>query len=543
MVRRHLPDTLCLAPFVQLTTHPTGSFSPCPYLGGTSWLGHKGTIIEKWTGSEMEQLRREFLDGGQPAICQRCWNEEKIGKKSLRQRLYDIGPGSSDYSMFSDGKLVTDTLNAIHSGEYVSGPKIISIKNGNVCNAKCRSCHPEDSSQWIQDANKLHERTKNNFYKIGLHESNWSDDQIAQIRSMAHGLHRIELFGGESLYNKKVLRLLNEIIDDGNSNHISLYVNTNGSVDILEKIPGISSFQDIDIGVSIDSQPVHFSYVRHPLAFDEIADNVRRWRQHFVAAGTPHTIQSISTISILNVYYLPELKQTVIDLLGQSPFWNLLIEPGHLSIANLPTEVKQQVISKIGSDPEFQEFVNFMNKNTMDINHFRNFFIIRDELDEIRRESFSRTFGEWASIINPHRPLKLNVSMFVGDLSQDHAGQYLESVAREHDEQSFLLMEGEQPGTVTVVEPDGWRRTMALQALPPGSYYTGVTKWRDINTLARLLDDCREVVYAPPHIWSDHSRPDDPHGQPHEWSRQVLEGLLEKISDVKTIALRAQQRL
>lgn len=489
----------------------------------------------------MEHLRKEFLAGGRPDICQRCWNEEKIGKKSLRQRLYDIGSGSSDYAMFSHDQVVEHALDSIQTGQYRSGPKIISIKNGNVCNAKCRSCHPEDSSQWIQDANKLHERTKDHFYKIGLHESNWSDDQIAQIRSMAPALHRIELFGGESLYNKKVLRLLNEITQAGHSSHISLYVNTNGSVDILEKIPGIASFQDIDIGVSIDSQPSHFSYVRHPLVFDEIADNVRRWRHHFVATGTPHTIQSISTVSILNVYYLPELKQTVKDLLGQSPFWNLLIDPGHLSIANLPTEVKQQVISKIGGDPEFQEFVNFMNKNTMDINHFRNFFIIRDELDEIRHESFNRTFGEWASIINPHRPLKLNISMFVGDLSQDHAGQYLESVAREHNEQSFLLIEGQQPGTVTVVEPDGWRRTVALQALPPGSYYTGVTKWRDISVLARLLDDCREVVYAPPHVWSDHSRPDDPHDRPHEWSRQVLEGLLEKISDVKTVSLRPQQ--
>jgi hypothetical protein len=184
-----------------------------------------------------------------------------------------------------------------------------------------------------------------------------------------------------------------------------------------------------------------------------------------------------------------------------------------------------------------------MNKSTMDINHWRDFFIIRDELDAIREENFSKTFGEWANVINPHRPLKLNVSMFVGDLSDDHAGQYLESVAREHNEQSFLLVEGEQPDSIVIVEPDGWRRTLSLQALPPGCYYTGVTKWKDTDKLAGLLQDCKEVFYAPPHVWSDHARGHDTTAAPHEWSKKVLEQILSKINDVKTVPLRAQHPL
>jgi hypothetical protein len=74
------------------------------------------------------------------------------------------------------------------------------------------SAHKEllDSLIGLQHLFELSEFGKK-FYKIGIREINWSDNQISQIRSMAPKLMRLELFGGESLFNKKILKLaLNE---------------------------------------------------------------------------------------------------------------------------------------------------------------------------------------------------------------------------------------------------------------------------------------------------------------------------------------------
>lgn len=520
----NLPRTLCVAPFAQITTHPSGSFSPCPYLGGTSWLTHDGTIMEKWQGSELESLRQEFLQGKKPEMCFRCWNEESIGKRSLRKRLFDMDTETSEYTLFSDPEQVDALMSSIADGSYRRGPKVISIKNGNVCNLKCRSCHPDDSSGWIQDANKLYENLGKKYYKVGLRESNWTDDQINQLRDLAQNLSRLELFGGEPLYNKKVIRLLNHLVEDGTSRHISLYVNTNGSVDITEKIPNLDQFRDIDIGVSVDAIDEHFSYVRHPLMLSQIKENVRNWHRYFRKHNMDYNVQSISTVSILNVYYLPELKRTVKGIMGQEPFWNLLIHPYHLSIVNLPEPVKEKVIEKLSSDPEFQELINFM-RNPSDPEHWRQFFTIRDALDKIRKENFDATFPEFAKIINPYRLAEPGIKIFIGDLAQAWPGQYLASVARSQDVDSYMIEQGEN-NQVIVVEPDGARRSIPREDLPPGTYFTGLAKWSDRSAFRWILNHAKDIVYAPPKYWSDGAEEFSTLCLPHGWSKIITEEIL-----------------
>jgi hypothetical protein len=76
-----LPKNFCVAPFIQCTTHPSTSFSPCPYLGGTVWEGAGDSILSQWQSSGIEQLRQDFIDNKQNSICNRCWHEEANNKK------------------------------------------------------------------------------------------------------------------------------------------------------------------------------------------------------------------------------------------------------------------------------------------------------------------------------------------------------------------------------------------------------------------------------------------------------------------------------
>ena len=78
-----LPENFCVAPFLQLTTHPSGSFSPCPYLGGTTWKGQYSSIMDAWLSQDLELLRTDFLQNQKSSICKRCWHEEKNNKKKV----------------------------------------------------------------------------------------------------------------------------------------------------------------------------------------------------------------------------------------------------------------------------------------------------------------------------------------------------------------------------------------------------------------------------------------------------------------------------
>ena len=534
-----LPKNFCIAPFTQLTTHPSGTFSPCPYLGGTTWNIGPSSFLEKWTSTEFNALRSDFLNNVQSSICNRCWHEESAGKKSLRLRLLDPETLDSSYQLLLDETKKQEILDLISDGSYIDGPKMLSIKNGNVCNAKCRSCHPEDSSPWIQDANKLYAKTKKKYYKIGIKESNWSDKQIEHLIELLPTLERLELFGGEPLYNKKVMQLLDHAIKSGHSRHISLYVNTNGSVDILKRIPDIEKFHDIDIGVSIDAIPQHFSYVRHPLCYETVEENISAWIDCLKNKGIPYVIQSISTVSIFNIYYLPELLETVKKLTGHAPYWNLLVTPKHLSIATLPDEIKKAVVTKLEKHGGFGDLINYLEKNKNTHEHLREFFEITDGIDLIRNESFKKTFGEFATLMERYRPDPSGIRVFIGDLSQEWPGQYLKHMARTHgDESCQLLVDGNHDKII--IKDQDWRATqtfheVAVDMIPDGYYYTGLTEWKNLDKLRDILKKSIKIYYIPPHTWSDGPEEFTTLQPPRGWTGVLTEEILDEFSNVIVI--------
>ena len=395
----HLPSNFCIAPFVQLTTHPTGSMSPCPYLGGTTWSGQDSpTVLEKWRSSDLEKLRQNFLDNKCSEICHRCWHEEKNNKSSLRLRLYNPETGTSDYSVINNTSVVDDLVAGLEQKTYLQGPRLLTIKNGNLCNAKCRSCHPGDSSRWIEDSRKLATKLNREYYRIDQSETNWTDQQIDDLFEMSKNLHRLELFGGEPLYNKKVRGLLERIAAAGHSKNLNLYINTNGSVDLVKQIPSIKEFKEIEIGISIDDVGARFEYLRHGVKFDELVQHVRSWQQYFEQHNVKYYIDSITTVSVFNILYLPEIKRFVQDLLPQAPFWNLLIHPDYLFIKNMPDSLKTEAIAKLRSDPEFEDLIKVIEQ-PRDIS-FEKFFEITGALDSIRNENFRTTFPELAKVID-----------------------------------------------------------------------------------------------------------------------------------------------
>lgn len=393
-----LPKNFCIAPFFQHTTHPSASCSPCPYLGGSSWAQPGSTIMQQWHSPQLTELRHQFLQGQQPDLCHRCWHEEANGKRSLRQRLFDPDQVSSDFAFVSQEKI----QERLHQDAYLRGPLVLTIKNGNVCNAKCRVCHPNDSSRWIPDAQRLFEITGKRLYNLEQIETNWSDQQLEEILALGQDLIRLELFGGEPAYNKQVAKLLQALVDRGYAQRMTLYINTNGSVDILQRLPAVTRFQTVEIGVSIDGIGQHFNYIRHGLDYYDVVNNIKKWQTWFENNNRHYFIDSITTVEILNVYYLPELKAEVQKILPLSPFWNLLIKPDHLFIQHMPDRVKRAVLAKLQGDADFDSIRSVINQPADD-QAWQSFLQTTAALDQIRGESFKDTFPEFYQVIHDSR--------------------------------------------------------------------------------------------------------------------------------------------
>lgn len=394
------PKNFCIAPFLQLTTHPSGSCSPCPYLGGTTWPPSDNTITELWTNPGLEQLRQDFKDGKRNPICGRCWHEEDNGKESLRQRMFNPETETSKFRMFEEDSGIINQRMA--DDAYLSGPVILTIKNGNICNAKCRTCHPVDSSRWHSDAKKIYEATKYQYYNFAAldnkPDTNWSDAQLDEIVALCGHVRRLELFGGESAYNKQVRALLTRLVDAGLSKNLTLYLNTNGGVDITEEWPFLREFKNIEVMVSIDGINEQFDYIRHGVEYREMLKNVRSMQRYALKHRYDLSVRTICTVNILNVFYLPELKEALSKVVLKPPFLNLLVDPPHLFIKNMPDHVKQAVAEKLGQDPYYADIITIMQQSS-DMDQWQSFLQITGVLDQVRKEDFRSTFKEFNSII------------------------------------------------------------------------------------------------------------------------------------------------
>lgn len=384
----------CIAPFTQLTIDPVGNTSPCPYLGGMTWQFDKdSTVQERWTGAEFEDLRKSHINNERDERCQRCWNEEDAGKQSLRKRLY------TDFALD-----IGQIDQSIEDKTYLKGPITLTMKNGNVCNLQCRSCGPKDSMAWLPEAKHYIEKYPNDlggtWFEKERFKKNWNQTQLEDMSTWNHNLQRLELYGGEPLYNKKVLEHL-QSMDPDTAKNITLYFNTNANhIPSQEWKDAMSKFKKVEFMLSLDGVEDQFEYIRHPGKWRNVL-MMRAWlKLNSKWLNISHGI--ITTVSIMNVYYLPEILDLFEDSWAEYVFLNIVELPTHFCIKNLPDPVKIKVANKLLNSKhkhKLIEIVNFMNAEPCNEIIWTRYLNWTQRIDDYRQQSFQTTFPEFYSCI------------------------------------------------------------------------------------------------------------------------------------------------
>lgn len=383
------PNT-CIAPFINLTVDPMHNTSPCPYLGGGSWKFDKeNDLVSIWQSDQFETLRQAHVNGERHSLCKRCWTEEDVGKESARIRFL------KDFS-----SKLKDIERKISTQDYLQGPSILTMKNGNVCNLQCRICGPKDSSTWIPEAQHhlkhFPEESKHTWFGIEAQKKNWSNSQMEAFKKFNSNLERVEHFGGEPFHNSKVLQHTRMLVELGYAKDIVLYFNTNGT-----HIPGaeyqelFKHFKLVEFNLSIDSINGMFEYIRHPAKWDKLLKTIEWCNQqsNFIWG-------IVTTVSTLNIWYLPEIIKTFDSWNKTNVFLNILENPTFYNIKNTPTKIKEVITKKLNHDSRFESTLAFMNSQECDEKQWDLFKFWTKQKDNYRNNSFEFTFPEFHSIIN-----------------------------------------------------------------------------------------------------------------------------------------------
>jgi len=387
-------------PWIHTYIHTNGGVFPCC----TSWAGTNDALLgnvnsqsleEIFNSEKLKQLRLDMLAGTpREDICFKCYKQEDNTHTSNRL-------ASNDRYKHLVDNLVINTLS---NGHVTPKLKFLDIRFSNICNLKCRKCHPELSSAIAA------EQKGKTINIVALPENiDILEHQYDEIESLYFA-------GGEPTLMEQHYTILVKLIEKGRASKVSLSYNINGtnlkykSFDLLELW---KSFKNVQVSISVDGINEYAEYIRHGSSWPIVLKNISRLLDY------RNTVDNFSlnyscTVDILNVDHILELnnyfKEHSLIVKGVNLNFNMLIIPKHYNVDILPAAIKLKIVDKIeqyivndvnDSNLEFfsklcfQLLKNHNYKYTNELNKFKQETM---RLDKLRGEDFCSRFPQYAEM-------------------------------------------------------------------------------------------------------------------------------------------------
>jgi hypothetical protein len=264
----------------------------------------------------IDDIKNKLLSGQQHPDCKKCWDIESTGATSRRQQE----------NIFLDYKLDRD-LEKIQQDciDNQSTTLLYQITTSNLCNQACVTCNSSFSTKWQELDRQMN---------IAQESQPPIDDFSKQIDYA--NAKRIEILGGEPLFDSKTFMILNKLRAHNNTDCVVSFV-TNGSIELKRStVDQLKSFENLNICISIDGIGSVFEYMRWPGRWETLLKNIEQYRT------IANNISVSYTISAVNALYY---NQTV-DWFKQNglPYnHNIVTNPLWASLANMPIKLKQML--------------------------------------------------------------------------------------------------------------------------------------------------------------------------------------------------------
>jgi sulfatase maturation enzyme AslB (radical SAM superfamily) len=296
-------DYFCVLPFFGAEFTPSGFTTPCCLLP---------------RNTDIKQLQTEMLAGQRPIVCQKCWSLEdqnKISDRQLKNSAFD----------FYKNQAIEFIEEDCRKEDYST--QIVKLYTSNLCNSTCVTCGPRASTAWATLKNIKVLSTINQSIIDSL---NYKDFIM------------VNFVGGEPLKEKKNFDVLLKLIAVGNT-ACFISMTTNGSVQLSTKQKDIlREFKNLNICLSIDGIEKRFEYMRFPLKWDILLENIEFFKENNIQLSVSYTISN------LNVMYYQETVDWF-NLQGLEHNHILVSDPAYFSPTALPKEVKKLLNNPIVS--------------------------------------------------------------------------------------------------------------------------------------------------------------------------------------------------
>lgn len=324
-------DSICALAWAGVDISAKGEFRPCcDYDGQLRDTSGKEVNVAEFPLSEMvnshdiQQLRKQMLNGEKPTVCQKCWVDEQHGRLSPR-------------------KVANNSINLdIDELTLKSEPLVqVSMALGNICNLRCRICGPWASSVWISDEIRRLGKAHSTTEQIWLKQGAWplaANDLWADISS-TDSIKLLNFYGGEPFMSPAHLQILEKFCENNLNEKIYIRYVTNATVFPQKYLSTLKKFKHISISFSIDDIDQRFEYQRKNAIWAEMVNVVD---QFLSLKNINYSINC--TVSVYNALYLENIiSQFVQQWPGVQINLSVLRKDEFNSILYAPVEFKRAV--------------------------------------------------------------------------------------------------------------------------------------------------------------------------------------------------------
>ena len=332
--------------------------------------GPATSVIDFHKNVYLTNQREEFNKGNRPSSCNFCWRKEDAGLSSGRERRI-ANPAEDPYEV----ELLT-----MH---YNVAP---------LCNAKCITCGSNWSSAWAAEDEKF------NTVGVGFRSFNQIRKSEPEFNVDFSKLTQVYFNGGEPFLSTDINKILTKVKEQQCSlDKLSLVVNTNCSIMPTKKDVALwNECKSILLICSVEAVGPQFEYIRYPLSWNEVANNVANFGQLF---DTPLAINISPNLGVHNALEFPKLVDWFNDLEQDNTIYRLVPELtiGKLSFDTVSADVKAAMLEIIPTGPQFERLRLFIQMSTNSDNI--NWIDALNTIDHRRGLSWSKVFPELSRLI------------------------------------------------------------------------------------------------------------------------------------------------
>lgn len=307
--------------------------------------------------------------------CEFCKEKEDTGQDSPRQKSL------INYIHYGlNGDIDPDELTALE------------IQTDTDCNGACLICSPTYSTTWQKFESKF-----NPSIKIFEDNKQGIDKRLARAKEIFDfsKLKKIGFVnGGEPLKSKTHLQFLNELEQSGVLENVTIAYVTNGSIKPCDETVRLwKKAKNIKLSISVDGIGEHFNYLRWPLNFNQIQENI----SYILNLNLPGYLGFSYAVTPLSIFYHDRCEkwfhEFFKDYNGKMSVLNSFVNPfgtdGIINMRCVPARLRFEILKKYGPDHPISKLIDFVN-----LNEYQKFIDYINLQDQRRGLNFRKVFPE-----------------------------------------------------------------------------------------------------------------------------------------------------